>query len=62
MPLVDDFEDTLIHSIGHLGIVAGAYASRQNADVFDAALRRPVITISATPRFSRPWFSTVSDS
>jgi len=62
MPLVDGFDDTTILSIGHLGIVAGAYDSLQIADVFDAALRRPVITISATPRFSRPWFSTVSDS
>ena len=62
MSLGDDFEDTLIHSIGHLCFVAGAYDSLQNADVFDAALRGPVITISATPRFSRSWFSTVLDS
>ena len=38
MPLVDGFDDTSIHSIGHLGIVAGAYDSLHIADVIDAAL------------------------
>ncbi|CVK32127.1 protein of unknown function [Methanoculleus bourgensis] len=38
MPLVDGFDDTSILSIGHLGIVAGAYDSLQIADVIDAAL------------------------
>jgi len=38
MPLVDGFDDTSIHSIGHLGIVAGAYDSLQIAAVIDAAL------------------------
>ena len=38
MPLVDGFDDTSIRSIGHLGIVAGAYDSLQIADVIDAAL------------------------
>ena len=40
MPLVDGFDDTSILSIGHLGIVAGAYDSLQDrlADVIDTAL------------------------
>ncbi|MFY9449069.1 MAG: IS1634 family transposase [Candidatus Methanoculleus thermohydrogenotrophicum] len=38
MPLVDGFDDTSILSIGHLGIVAGAYDSLQIADVIDTAL------------------------
>ncbi len=38
MPLVDGFDDTTILSIGHLGIVAGAYDSLQIADVIDTAL------------------------
>ncbi len=38
IPLVDDFDDTSIRSIGHLGIIAGAYDSLQIADVIDAAL------------------------
>ena len=38
MPLVDGFDDTSILSIGHLGIVAGAYDSLQIADVIDGAL------------------------
>jgi len=38
MSLVDGFDDTSILSIGHLGIVAGAYDSLQIADVIDTAL------------------------
>jgi transposase len=38
MPLVDGFDDSSILSIGHLGIVAGAYDSLQIADVIDTAL------------------------
>jgi transposase len=38
MPLVAGFDDTSILSIGHLGIVAGAYDSLQIADVIDAAI------------------------
>jgi len=36
MPLVDGFDDSTILSIGHLGILAGAYDSLQIADVIDA--------------------------
>jgi hypothetical protein len=39
MPLVDGFDDTSILSIGHLGIVAGAYDSLQIADVIDLSSR-----------------------
>jgi transposase len=38
MPLVDGFDDSSVLSIGHLGIVAGAYDSLQIAGVIDTAL------------------------
>lgn len=38
MPLVNGFDDRSILSIGHLGIVAGAYDSLRIADVIDTAL------------------------
>lgn len=38
MPLVDGLDDTSILSIGHLGIVAGAYDSLQIANVIGSAI------------------------
>jgi len=38
MPLVDGFDDTSILSIGHLGIVAGAYDSLHITAVIDTAI------------------------
>ena len=58
MPLVDGFDDTSSLSIGHLGIVAGAYHPLQIADVVDAALSKinspPVHSLARLPRANHP--------
>ena len=38
MSIIDGFDDDSILSVGHLGIVAGAYDSLGIADVIDAAI------------------------
>lgn len=38
MPLIDGFDDESILSVGHLGIIAGAYDSLGIADVIDTAI------------------------
>ena len=38
MPLIDGFDDESILSVGHLGIVAGAYDSLGIANIIDTAI------------------------
>jgi hypothetical protein len=50
MTYIDGFDDDSILSVGHLGIVAGAYDSLGIANVIDTAYPKPVTIISAILR------------
>jgi len=40
MPIIDGFDDESIQSVGHLGIVAGAYDSLGIARIIDRASQK----------------------
>ena len=45
MPIIDGFDDESIQSVGHLGIVAGAYDSLGIGRIVDRAIAKNSIII-----------------